>query len=648
MPVPLCYGRRMTPRLRNDIGLVVAGIAVAAGALAIVVGRVDMGFSFEGRDDYTRIAEVRANSPAEREGFSAGMVVISVNDVQLVRLPQYVYPEEAEPTLEPEATPPAEPSPSSEPTAEPTTSPTAVRSGESPAVVAASPEATPPPTPTPSPAPTSAPTAAPTQASTPGDDSGVVEPGTGVPGPTPYLDPPTVTVTGADRYAFASLVSTIGYLEAVPAEDLDVPGQGSWNVTYLGHSYPGDLSARLPGLLAGIVILAAAFLFGGALGASWRSFAGVLAVATATPLLTLPLVATWWGPAIALAGVLVPLGMAPLAEALGERISDPDVRQHARLTSAAALTGAVTLGLVRPFLDASGGAADGLYYALVAAVPVVPVLAAIVAARANPAALAGGAGPVQSSELVAAAGTPVAGLATAVFWNPLLVPLSVWLASIAVAAGLTVRPLARLLSRAQLQRDLVVAATETERARVAADIHDDALQELTLLVRRLDAAGDTESAEMARGVTERLRAICGDLRLPILDDLGVGPALDWLVQRIDGIAGGEVRLERSDGVRPPREVELAFFRVAQEAFANAARHGRPPIVVRYHATDAGAVLTVDDAGAGIDPGAADAAERAGRFGLLNMRQRAEQIGAILDIRPWPGGGTHVGLQWRPQ
>ena len=83
---------------------------------------------------------------------------------------------------------------------------------------------------------------------------------------------------------------------------------------------------------------------------------------------------------------------------------------------------------------------------------------------------------------------------------------------------------------------------------MAADIHDDALQELTLLVRRLDAAGDAEGADIARGVSDRLRAICGDLRLPILDDLGVGPALDWLVLRIERLAGGEVRLERSDGV----------------------------------------------------------------------------------------------------
>ena len=80
-----------------------------------------------------------------------------------------------------------------------------------------------------------------------------------------------------------------------------------------------------------------------------------------------------------------------------------------------------------------------------------------------------------------------------------------------------------------------------------------------------------------------------------------GPALDWLVLRIERLAGGEVRLERTDGTRPPADVELAFFRVAQEALSNAVKHGEPPIVVRYHVDEAGRVsLTVDDAGPGID------------------------------------------------
>lgn len=167
-----------------------------------------------------------------------------------------------------------------------------------------------------------------------------------------------------------------------------------------------------------------------------------------------------------------------------------------------------------------------------------------------------------------------------------------------------------------------------------------------MLVRHLDASGASDAATTARRVAERLRAITGELRLPILDDLGVGPALEWLVARVERLSGGEVRLERDDGARLPPEVELAFFRVAQEALANAVKHGRPPIVVRYRTSPTGATLTVDDSGPGIAPGAAEAARLGGHFGLLGMEQRAEQIGAILDVRRWPGGGTHVALEWR--
>ena len=79
---------------------------------------------------------------------------------------------------------------------------------------------------------------------------------------------------------------------------------------------------------------------------------------------------------------------------------------------------------------------------------------------------------------------------------------------------------------------MVVAATEVERARLAADLHDDALQGMTVLVRQLDDAGDTGTAELARSIAERLREVCGDLRLPVLDELGAGAALEWLVGRV--------------------------------------------------------------------------------------------------------------------
>jgi len=68
--------------------------------------------------------------------------------------------------------------------------------------------------------------------------------------------------------------------------------------------------------------------------------------------------------------------------------------------------------------------------------------------------------------------------------------------------------------------------------------------------------------------------------------------------------------------------------------------------VRFQAASERASLSIDDAGSGIGPDAAETAQHAGRFGMLNMQQRAEQVGAVLDIRGWPTGGTHVALEWR--
>jgi signal transduction histidine kinase len=337
--------------------------------------------------------------------------------------------------------------------------------------------------------------------------------------------------------------------------------------------------------------------------------------------------------------VLITLAMVPLAIGLIERIEDETDRRLVGLVTVAMTVGGVVLACIAGFTDFDRESVAR--WLVVGAIPIIPGLAAAGPIRSSglPGATMSSGRLLASAEFAVAGVTPMVALNTGGQPANLLFPLSVFWLLVFVAGRFTVRPLARLVSRTALQRDLVVAATEAERARVAADIHDDALQELTILVHRLDAAGDAEGAEIARTVSDRLRAICGDLRLPILDDLGVGPALDWLVLRIERLAGGEVRLERSDG-------ELAFFRVAQEALSNAVKHGRPPIVVRYSTTTEGASLSIDDAGTGIESRAAEATDGAGHYGLPNMQQRAEAIGAILDIRRWPAGGTHVKLDWR--
>jgi signal transduction histidine kinase len=93
-------------------------------------------------------------------------------------------------------------------------------------------------------------------------------------------------------------------------------------------------------------------------------------------------------------------------------------------------------------------------------------------------------------------------------------------------------------------------------------------------------------------------------------------------------------------------VELAIFRVAQEAISNAVKHGGPPIVVRYVTGASNASLSVVAASLKKNNGSGAIAPRPGHYGLATMQQRTELIGALLSIRAWPGGGTRVSLEWK--
>ena len=476
-------------------------------------------------------------------------------------------------------------------------------------------------------------------------------------GAQPMIIQPTVpTPVPIDPASLDRLIAQpIVTLETIQPWDLPRGSADAGFATSGFQYYNYGLTGSTLPLAAGIVILFAGLWWvgSGRAGEAIRPLATPLAAATAAPFLLRPLDASWWPGAVALAGTMAALAMLPLAHALLERIEGEYDRRLIGIAIVACTVGAIVASLAIVATQPFGTPATARW-ALISAIPLLPGLAAAGPLNVGPlnvGRLQGGVPSssgrlLQSAEFAIAGATPM--FAAATDTQPYLFPLGLWLIAVFVAGRFTIRPLARLATRAQLQRDLVVAATEAERARVAADIHDDALQELTLLVHRLDAAGDAEGADIARTVSDRLRAICGDLRLPILDDLGVGPALDWLVLRIERLAGGEVRLERADGTRPPPDVELAIFRVAQEALANAVKHGRPPIVVRYRSTEHGVSLSIDDAGPGIAEDAGSVAEREGRFGLLNMEQRAQGIGAILDVRSWPSGGTHVALEWRPR
>ena len=571
----------MDQRLRDRASIVIAGIGVILSLVVILFARFDPGVVLTTSGPHVIVDDVAPRSIAATYGLRPGMVVLELQGVTLVQMPQYVEPQV-------EVTP------------DPVT-------GEFPPYV-------------------------------------------------PRIEPPAPVVVDLDPVLVEQLLSLpptqLIAVEPWVVEEAGVTGvdesgifPDGYQVVYLYDDGIDGIRMRLPTLIAGALLLFVIgwWLASGRGGPALRPLAAPVASATSMPFIVEPLYASWSPPMIALAGLLTTAAMLPLALALLERIDDADIRRGITF-AVAGVTGTAALVSVVAMWTAPWQGEDLLRWTLIAAIPLLPGLAAAGPIQRTGATPLASGRLLETAEYAAVGATPAIALASAGPGNG--IPLLLWFLLVLSAGRFTIRPLARLATRATLQRDLVVAATEAERARVAADIHDDALQELTLLVHRLDAAGDTEGADIARTVSDRLRAICGDLRLPILDDLGVGPALDWLVLRIERLAGGEVRLERSDGTRPPADVELAFFRVAQEALANAVKHGKPPILVRYATTPGGATLSIDDAGPGIEPDAGEGADRAGHFGLLNMQQRAEAIGAILDVRRWPSGGTHVALDWR--
>jgi two-component system NarL family sensor kinase len=215
------------------------------------------------------------------------------------------------------------------------------------------------------------------------------------------------------------------------------------------------------------------------------------------------------------------------------------------------------------------------------------------------------------------------------------------------AAGSTVE---RLLV-GNVRRQAGLQAIEEERGRLAREIHDAPLQELAAVIRRLeDVPGTAGETTALREVAAQLRDVATALHPPVLEDLGLAPAL---VDLGDALAMAHpdlvVRVEVDDlaagGARPDRDAEVAAFRIAQEAAANAVQHsgGRALSIVGSVATDA-IDLTVADDGTGIDTRAAAGARRKGHFGLDSMRDRAEAVGGVVAIASG-ASGVRIRFTW---
>jgi two-component system sensor histidine kinase UhpB len=198
-------------------------------------------------------------------------------------------------------------------------------------------------------------------------------------------------------------------------------------------------------------------------------------------------------------------------------------------------------------------------------------------------------------------------------------------------------------------------AMESERLRIARELHDDVGQTLTALVLQLESLarcvpaefreGVLESREAARATVEDIREIAHALRPEALDDFGLRAALATLGSSIADRTGLRVNT-RLTGDLPPldREHELAIYRVAQESLTNVLRHASATAVdLRLERCDGALVLRVRDDGVGADRSALAQRAAGGGSGLRGMRERALLMGGTLELAPARPSGTEVRL-----
>jgi signal transduction histidine kinase len=214
--------------------------------------------------------------------------------------------------------------------------------------------------------------------------------------------------------------------------------------------------------------------------------------------------------------------------------------------------------------------------------------------------------------------------------------------------------LMRSRERLQTLSRRLISAQEMERQRIARELHDDIGQCLSAVKMNLQSfrrvAGGSamavqiqESIDSVDQALRRVRDLSVALRPSLLDDLGLVPALRWYVDRQAQRAGFRCRFEADESIEPPSEVQIACFRIAQEALTNVARHsGAHNVSLELRRRGDMLELTITDDGRGFDVKLA--VERIGAdasLGLLGMRERARLLGGRVTVESTRRGGTTV-------
>jgi signal transduction histidine kinase len=243
---------------------------------------------------------------------------------------------------------------------------------------------------------------------------------------------------------------------------------------------------------------------------------------------------------------------------------------------------------------------------------------------------------------------------SAVAWAFLSASLALVVILVALGIALVIYQ-RRFVAMHRTYADGLLAAQETERAWVAREVHDDALQRIMILLHELDALAVLAAGSL--GLTERIEAFRAELedlsaalrqmayRLhpSFHEQEGLVPMLERLASEIEHSAGLRIDVRAPEQAPPPLTAEqsLVVYRVAQEALNNVLRHsGSTWALVAVQTEDHTLDLRVEDYGTGFDTARPP---REG-LGLISMTERARAAGGILSVESHPGGGTRVHLR----
>jgi two-component system, chemotaxis family, CheB/CheR fusion protein len=229
------------------------------------------------------------------------------------------------------------------------------------------------------------------------------------------------------------------------------------------------------------------------------------------------------------------------------------------------------------------------------------------------------------------------------------------------AAQLTRDDLIKSVSQSDQMRMMsmaMVSAEEHERRSLAQDLHDDLGQLLAIVSLKISSMEKldlpvpvrrsvNDCSKSIEHVHRKLRSMTLQLSPPILDSMGLVPAMKWLADEVYGLYKLDVSVEDDGAPKPMQpEVSVTVFRAVRELLLNVAKHaGVFSAVVKFKRLDRNFMtVNVSDAGAGFNQDAVLQRSAKGGFGLLSVKERIGFMGGDVSVQSVPGDGTSVTLK----